>query len=169
MKEVKEANERHLQEWKDSMMLAVYVDVYDTGRAKTIRIARDLEEYYRLIGCDTVTMPMRYIGGKQFIIIADDEGTFRKDCRVSAMNGDDPMLVGNLLVVAFDGVEDIRGLTREEADHVLRHTKGRPGLKFVKSTPFETAATGILNSFPDDKIKLSIACFVGIVTKSLLF
>ena len=125
MKEVKEANERHLQEWKDSMMLAVYVDVYDTGRAKTIRIARDLEEYYRLIGCDTVTMPMRYIGGKQFIIIADDEGTFRKDCRVSAMNGDEPMLVGNLLVVAFDGVEDIRGLTREEADHVLRHTKGR--------------------------------------------
>ena len=124
MKEVKEANERHLQEWKDSMMLAVYVDVYDTGRAKTIRIARDLEEYYRLIGCDTVTMPMRYIGGKQFIIIADDEGTFRKDCRVSAMNGDEPMLVGNLLVVAFDGVEDIRGLTKEEADHVLRHTKG---------------------------------------------
>lgn len=105
MKEVKEANERHLQEWKDSMMLAVYVDVYDTGRAKTIRIARDLEEYYRLIGCDTVTMPMRYIGGKQFIIIADDEGTFRKDCRVSAMNGDEPMLVGNLLVVAFDGVQ----------------------------------------------------------------
>lgn len=125
MKEVKEANERHLQEWKDSMMLAVYVDVYDTGRAKTIRIARDLEEYYRLIGCDTVTMPMRYVGGKQFIIIADDEGTSRKDCRVSAMNGDEPMLVGNLLVVAFDGVEDIRGLTKEEADHVLRHIKGR--------------------------------------------
>lgn len=125
MKEVKEANERHLQEWKDSMMLAVYVDVYDTGRAKTIRIARDLEEYYRLIGCDTVTMPMRYIGGKQFIIIADDKGTFCKDCRVSAMNGDEPMLVGNLLVVAFDGVEDIRGLTKEEADHVLRHIKGR--------------------------------------------
>lgn len=125
MKEVKEANERHLKEWKDSMMLAVYVDVYDTGRAKTIRIARDLEEYYRLIGCDTVTMPMRYIGGKQFIIIADDEGTSRKDCRVSAMNGDEPMLVGNLLVVAFDGVEDIRGLTKEEADHVLRRIKGR--------------------------------------------
>ena len=125
MKEIEAANKRHVEEWKKQQeadkMLAVFVDVYGTGRVKKVRIRPELDEYYRLLKCTTVDMPFRWIGGKQFVFICDDEGTFRKDCKLSARNGDEVMLVGNLLVVAFDGHEDIRGLTEDEVTHILKH------------------------------------------------
>lgn len=128
MKEIEAANKRHVEEWKKQQeadkMLAVFVDVYGTGRVKKVRIRRDLDEYYRLLKCTTVDMPFRWIGGKQFVFICDDEGAFRKDCKPSARNGDEVMLVGNLLVVAFDGHEDIRGLTEDEVKHIMKHVTG---------------------------------------------
>lgn len=128
MKEIDEANKRHMEKWKeqqkaeaDDRMTAVFVDVYNEGRIRPIRVKRDLKEYYKLLDCRTVDMPFRWIGGEQFVIICDDEGTFRQDCRPSARNGNEVMLYGNLLVVAFDGCEDIRGLTDSEVKHVMKH------------------------------------------------
>ena len=128
IRDMDEANERRVEEFKqEDKILAVYVDVYGKGRATKKYIKPDLDEYYRLLDCTCIDMPTRWIGGKPFIIICDDEGMFRSDRKVSAVDANgEPALVGNLLVVAFDGREDVRGLTDDEADMILvEHVTGR--------------------------------------------
>ena len=124
MKQNEEANKRHEEEWKEEMkMQAVLVDVYGTGHAQVVKVGHDLEAWYDALDCQWIEMPRRWIGDKQFIIICDEEGTFRSDCRVSARNGNEVMLVGNLLVVADDEEEagEVRGLTDAEVKHVMDH------------------------------------------------
>ena len=136
MKQNEEANKRYEKEWKAEMkMQAVFVDVYGTCLAQAVKVGHDLEAWYDLLGCQWIEMPRRWIGNKQFIIICDEEGTFRSDCRVSARNGNEVMLVGNLLVVADDENEEgeVRGLTDAEVKYVMKHvsavlsmSNGRP-------------------------------------------
>ena len=123
MQEVEAANQRYVEEYlaEEEGMLAVFVDVYGQKIVRPIRVANEVEALREKIGCRSLDMPFRWIGGKPFVLIADDDGTYREDCRVSARNGDEVITVGNLLVVAFNGEDDIRGLTREEADHVMAH------------------------------------------------
>ena len=123
MQEVEAANKRYVEEYlaEEDGILAVFVDVYGQKIVRPIRIANDGEAFREKIGCRVLEMPFRWIGGKPFVLIADEEGTYHDDCRVSARNGDEIITVGNLLVVAFNGEDDIRGLTRGEADHVMAH------------------------------------------------
>ena len=132
MKRNEEANKRHEEEWKAKMeklmngdMQAVLVDVYDSGRASRVHVGHSLEAWYEVLGCQWVEMPRRWIGDKAFVIICDEEGTFRSDCKVSARNGNEVMMVGNLLVVADDENEpgEVRGLTDEEVKHVMQHVQ----------------------------------------------
>lgn len=137
MKQNEEANKRYEKEWREKMdkltngtMQAIFVDVYGTGRAQAVKVGHDLEAWYDLLGCQWIEMPRRWIGGKQFIIICDEEGTFRSDCRVSARNGNEVMLVGNLLVVADDENEEgeVRGLTDAEVRYVMKHVSAVPSM-----------------------------------------
>ena len=127
IKEMEAENNRRVDNFnQDEKITAVLVDVYGTGRIKKIRIRSELEDYYRVLKCRTVDMPTRWIGGKPFTFICDDEGLFVDGCKVSALDSDDePALVGNLLIVAYDGGEDVRGLTDEEVRHVMQHRGGR--------------------------------------------
>ena len=71
--------------------------------AKVITIEPELEEYYKTLNCDLITITYRDIGGKEFCIIADDEGLLKSNPVVSAISESYwPMLVGNLLVVSAD-------------------------------------------------------------------
>lgn len=62
--------------------------------------ASELEDYYRLIGCDCIDIVARKIGDKYFEIICDDEGLLKENPRISAIdkNKMKPALVGNLLI-----------------------------------------------------------------------
>lgn len=128
MMQIDRANARHIAEWKkaqqEGKMLAVFVDVYGRGNVRTVRVKDDLDEFYRRLDCNTIDMPTRWIGGQEFVIICDDEGLFREDRKVSARNGRDVMLFGNLLVVKYAGEGEIRGLTPDEVAHVMRHVSG---------------------------------------------
>lgn len=58
-----------------------------------------LDDYYKLIECDTIDIAYRSIGGKAFDIICDDEGLLKESRRVSAVKvTGEPALVGNLIV-----------------------------------------------------------------------
>ena len=126
MKPVEDANARSIARWKknDGKVQALLVDVYGTGRVKKVRVKPELDEYYQLLGCTTIDMPLRWIGGKLFLIVCDDEALFRSDCKPSAVNGREIMLYGNLLVMAYDGEENERGLTDAEVDHLCKHVRG---------------------------------------------
>ena len=61
--------------------------------------ASELEDYYRLIGCDCIDIVARKIGNKYFEIICDDEGLLKENPRISAVDKNmKPALIGNLLI-----------------------------------------------------------------------
>lgn len=82
-------------------------------------IEKSLEGYYALLRCDTIDIVSRRIGGRPFDIICDDEGLFKDPLYISATDRDgSPALVGSILVVKFDGKDDVTSLTEEELDFV---------------------------------------------------
>ncbi len=81
-----------------------------------------LEEYYRLLQCDTIDIVCRQIGGKYFNVICDDEGLFKSDNVVTGIDADgEPCLVGNLLFcnAGKDGYE--KGLSDEDITRISKN------------------------------------------------
>lgn len=94
-------------------------------------IEKSLAGYYTALNCDCIDLVSRKIGGVKYDIVCDDEGLLKAHPRVSAISKDgQPMLVGNLFIVKFDGQDDVRSLTEEEQAHVLKHVrKARLGIR----------------------------------------
>lgn len=70
----------------------------------------NLDEFYEVLDCNTIDLDcntidivVRKIGTEYFDIVCDDEGLFKENPRVSAVdkNGK-PMLVGNLFICKHD-------------------------------------------------------------------
>ena len=79
-------------------MRAFLVDV-ENGTAGEVQAA-GLDDYYRLLNCRLVAIPSFLIGGKEYDVIADDEGLYREGgAKVSAICRGKPALVGNLLIL----------------------------------------------------------------------
>lgn len=101
-------------------MKAVYLNVKDCEKAQVIEIEDELAVFYDLIGCSLITVTERKIGEHYYDIIADDEGLFVENPKVSALDEiGHGALVGNLIVVKHDGNGKFQGLTDEEAQEVL--------------------------------------------------
>ena len=82
-----------------------------------------LQDYYKLINCSCIDIPTRKIGRKWFNIICDDEGTFKDDPKISAI--DDwgrVQLVGNLIITG-PATEDgeLMPLTEEDIIYISRY------------------------------------------------
>ena len=94
--------------------------------AKRATIADTLDSYYTHLNCDIIDIVSRTIGGKRFDIICDDEGTFREDVRISALDCNySPALVGSLFVCKSHRGELV-SLTDAEVKHILNHTRKIP-------------------------------------------
>lgn len=80
-------------------MKALLIDVYNN--TVTVQDPETLEDWYQLIDCKLVEIASRRIGyDRRFNIICDEEGCFRQDAKISAIDSIGcPMLVGNLLIV----------------------------------------------------------------------
>lgn len=98
-------------------MRAYYVNS-KTDEHGPIELEPSIKEYYRLIGCDCITIVTREVNGHPFDIVLDDEGLLKPN-RVSAVSveadvfGTQEKLVGNLLIFGI-GEEDFRSLTDDE-------------------------------------------------------
>lgn len=98
-----------------------------TARVQRASIPANLDSYYKHLDCSTIDIVSRTIGGKRFDIICDDEGTFRDDVRISALDRNyQPMLVGSLFVCKHDGEGRELSLTDAEIAHVLRYARKLP-------------------------------------------
>ena len=98
-----------------------FVDV-GTGVSEPCMFRSDLQEVYDLLDCDCIDMAYRYVGGRRFAFIVDDEGLLKDSPRISAVDvHGEPALVGNLLIAGIAGHE-LRSLTDEEVGVLRENT-----------------------------------------------
>lgn len=98
----------------------ILIDV-ENEKVKCIEIENTLDAYYEVLNCDTIDIVNRRIGRKRFEIICDDEGTFKENPKISAIdNLGHPQLVGNILIVSGTVVDgDLTGLTKSEEAYIM--------------------------------------------------
>ena len=87
-----------------------------------------MEDYYKLIDCETIDIVNRDINGNCYDIICDDEGTFKENPRISAI--DDmwqPMLVGNLIICGTANEEgNMTDLSDKDIDFIMENIQRIP-------------------------------------------
>lgn len=90
-------------------MIGYLIDVQN-DKAEVVETTCQLEDYYNKLKCRTIDIVTRKVGGKYYDIVADDEGMFAEDVRISAINPEgENMLVGNLLVLNCPDKHDEEG------------------------------------------------------------
>ena len=101
--------------------------------------AEGLQDYYRLIGCDTIDIVTRKIGGMWFDIVCDDEGLFKEPQKISAINDmGEPMLVGNLLFFNHDGEGNLLPLSDLDCNHIRKYIQKMSTRNFPDGYPMLT-------------------------------
>lgn len=92
-------------------MRVMLLDVKKGTGLEGISIPDKLSAYYEKIGCSTIDIVVRWIGGRDFDIICDDEGLFDENPIVSALDDEfQPALVGNLIFAHHDAEGNMTGL-----------------------------------------------------------
>lgn len=111
-------------------MRAVYLNTEDEndikGSVKVVDVDTNIDTMYDMLHCSTIDIAARRIGGRQFLIVCDDEGRFVSSPKISACDEfGHVMLVGSLLIFApneqrfRDESSDYRDMTDEEVSCVL--------------------------------------------------
>lgn len=107
---------------KKNPITAVLLDS-ETATIKKVSIEPTLDNYYKMLHCDLIEMPVRAINGKPFRIICDEEGALKDEPVISAVDSNfNPMLVGSLLFVGDDGSPYECSLSDEDCDWILNNT-----------------------------------------------
>lgn len=102
------------------LKLGYYVN--PMGHSGLVEIPRDLSGYYRILDCTTIDIVSRKIGDKYYDIVCDDEGLFKENVMVSAMDGKgNPMLVGRLLICNHNKKGEASGLTKKDIENIEAH------------------------------------------------
>lgn len=94
------------------------------GQMQEKEIWNNLDSYYQELGCDTIDVVARNIGGRCYNIVCDDEGLYH-DGYISMMDAERnaPMLVGNLFICNNDDRGRLTSLTDEDCTHIKRFWK----------------------------------------------
>ena len=89
---------------------------------QVLEVEEGLETWYRLIRCDLIDITMRDVAGRQFDIIADDEGLLKAGAKVTAIDGSGkPQLVGNLVFCHHDNEGGLTGLSDSDIAHLMKN------------------------------------------------
>ncbi len=104
-------------------MRALWLDV-ECRKVEEVEV-NELEDYYKLIDCRCVDIVVRKIGGKPYDIICDDEGLFKENNPISAVDENwNPMLVGNLIICGLaDSEGELSSLTDDDMKHIRKRIK----------------------------------------------
>lgn len=96
--------------------------VLDTKKQE-IRLAecKCLNDFYRELDAQPFDIVTRPIDGKLFDIFVDDNGLYREDPVVSAVDSEgNPMLVGNLIFMNHNEAGDTTGLSNDDIFKIVR-------------------------------------------------
>lgn len=106
------------------------------NKAEIIEFVPILDNYYKLLHCDKIEYATRKIGAgnrlKEFDIVCDEEGKFKEDNKISAIdNLGRPMLVGSLLVVGpADDEGDETSLSDGDCEYVMERIQKMNTMKY---------------------------------------
>lgn len=101
----------------------------DTERETAVpyKVEDTLDAYYEALHCDMIEIARRRIGRKVFTIICDEEGTFKDDPKISAIdNLGRPMFIGSLFICNEVRGEDdtyLTSLTPKETEYILNRVE----------------------------------------------
>lgn len=100
----------------------VLVRATEESLPTTLTIEDDLKAYQTLIECDSIDIVRRFIGGKQYTIVCDDEGLLKEHPIISAVTKDGIVaLVGNLVIAGLPNDEgELTSLTDKDVKEILR-------------------------------------------------
>lgn len=107
-------------------MNTIFLDIEQNKNPKTININDDLDTYYKLINCSTIDIVQRKINGHTVNIVCDDEGLFKSEPKISAINKKtfEPELVGNLIITGLaDEDGNLQGIEKETQKDILENIK----------------------------------------------
>lgn len=95
----------------------------ETQSISVIELDDKLEAFYAALHCSLIEAVTRSIGGQNFTIVCDEEGTFANDPKISAANLlGNVMFVGSLFICQTNG-ENFSGVTDEEANYIMKHCR----------------------------------------------
>lgn len=135
---------------KDNTIKVLLLDALKGTGFRTKEIHDELDEYYNLLDCDTIDIVSRKIGGIFYDIVVDDEGLFREDYVVSAVNpAGKPELVGNLVFARADErTGELQSLTDADIRKIKAHgkflfQKAKSGMKPIIAVGLDEAYSSI--------------------------
>lgn len=111
------------------------IDVW-AEKAEACTLDGSLEDYYRVLSCDTIDITERAVGDpkKRFSIVCDDEGLLKNVVKISAVNFlGKSQLVGSLFVCGCpDANGDLRSLTEKQIEYLRKFTIPQRTQQFQK-------------------------------------
>ncbi|MBQ6223441.1 MAG: DUF3846 domain-containing protein [Solobacterium sp.] len=121
------------------MLRTVLLDVKKRN-VKVVEVDDELNEYYKMLGCDFIDIVSRSIGGKEFDVMVDDEGLLKNGCIVSARSVDpeiNEVLVGNLMFFNSNDEGELVSLSDDDIETIMRNIDG-----------YATLSNGLLEIHP---------------------
>ena len=92
-----------------------------------------LEAFYEKLNCNYIEITSRYIDGKLYNVMCDEEGEFVGAPVVSGFSERDGiMFVGNLMFFNDDGEGNLLGLNGEDIWHIMRSIHKHVGYFLVE-------------------------------------
>lgn len=83
---------------EEKKITGVLLDV-NTQQVKPVTVNDDLQEYYKLLGCESIEIIARKIDVRTFLIVCDEEGTLKEKPVISGLDtGFRQHLVGSLFI-----------------------------------------------------------------------
>lgn len=146
------------------------------SNGEVIEINPKLDEYYRLLDCKTIDVTQRYIGGRLYDIIVDDEGLLKEPNKIktscinpaSYIEGNtyrcNDFLVGKVLISKYDEENEKHlTLTDEDIKNIQSNIKNNVLIMYYKENEeaeinfeahkHELSKSGLLNFFSETAIE----------------
>lgn len=83
----------------------------------------DLDEFYKIIECDTIDIVARKIGNTYYDIICDDEGLFKDNPIVSVVSEDGLPLICGTIIICNSKEGNLTSLKEGDIDIIKKHIR----------------------------------------------
>lgn len=107
---------------KNKKTTGVYLNPLIGCGVLSLDLSDGLDILYKWLDCRFITHTYRNVGGREFLILCDDEGLLRENYP-SAIDGENVQLVGNLFILNANCAEDLAdcSLSKNDIDHIYRN------------------------------------------------